>query len=351
MDQFEELLGIIKTISEYLLTGKMACDQAPVEDVVYIVQEHYKRAGIDPSAISEVFVAMLTDAIRRDDRQGMSNTLRTMIAQCQILTELYGVKSTNFDLKLYPYKAKLHYYQNLEKNRSWLEDHPDFRKDSSFSGRGAVYTAITGGYDALHEPAFIDETLDYYLFTDSDDVKSDFYKVIKVENAEGLSPVKLSKMIKIIGNWEYLSDYDFTVWMDGKLQLTGDLRGYIGEYSKGAPLLCFNHYNRDDLYQEALECAQINADDPDLIERQISRYRAEGFPEHFGLIDACLLIKDNRSELLKKTMYDWWSEVKDWAKRDQLSFSYVCWKNGLIYDTSPLLSIDNPIVRTFKHTI
>lgn len=122
------------------------------------------------------------------------------------------------------------------------------------------------------------------------------------------------------------------------------------DYSKGAPLLCFNHYSRDDLYQEAEFCAQINADKPELIREQIERYRDEGFPEHFGLIDACLLVKDNHSELLQKTMNDWWNEVRDYAKRDQLSFSYACWKNGLLYDTSPLLSIDNPVVRTYKHT-
>ncbi len=31
----------------------------------------------------------------------------------------------------------------------------------------AVYTAITGGYDELRDPIYVDDNIDYYAFTDS----------------------------------------------------------------------------------------------------------------------------------------------------------------------------------------
>ncbi len=350
MDQLEEIVGIVKTISEYLRSGKMGCDQVPTDDILYVIREEYKRAGQDPTEASNYYGNLINGCVLKNDSITLSNVLNCVVLQCMTLTELYGIRVTNFDLKLYPYKAEIHYYRNLIKNQEWLKNN-SAEKISDFSGRGAVFSAITGGYDSIRDPEVVDDRLDYYLFTDSDNIQSDVYKVIKVDNEEVLDPVRLSKKIKIIGNWEYLPEYDFTIWMDGKLQITGDLMGYIKEYSKGAPLLCFNHYNRDDLYEEARVCSSIGIDYPEIIQKQVERYRAEGFPERYGLIDACLLVKDNKSESLKRAMNDWWTEVKNGSKRDQLSFSYAFWKNNVIFDTSPLLSIDNPIVRTHKHTL
>ena len=34
-------------------------------------------------------------------------------------------------------------------------------------------------------------------------------------------------------------------------------------------------------------------------------------------------------------MESWWEEIKYNSKRDQLSFNYVAWKNGLKYNSIP----------------
>ncbi len=348
MDQFDEIINIIKTISHYLVSDKIGCEQVPVDDIIYTLEQEYLRVDIKSDTISDTYKRLMLTCIERNDKLFLSGVLDSLVSMCNLLTELYSIQSSDLNLKIYPYRVEAYYYRNKEKNLQWRKRNK--HETSVFSGRGAVYTAVTGGYDAIHEPEIIDDRLDYFLFTDADNVHSDVYKVIKIDNTEGLDAVRLSKMIKIIGNWKYLADYDYTIWADGKLQIQGDLMEYINTYTEGAPLLCFNHYVRDDLYEEAEACASINIDDPVLIRGQIERYHEEGFPEHYGLIDACLLIKDNKSEALKKAMEDWWMEVKNGSKRDQLSFSYAFWKNNVIYDTSPLLSIDNPIVKTHKHT-
>ena len=40
----------------------------------------------------------------------------------------------------------------------------------------AVYTIITGGYDDLREPFYVDDQLDYYVITDSHDTQFDLHR-------------------------------------------------------------------------------------------------------------------------------------------------------------------------------
>ncbi len=349
MDQFEKILDFVKSMCGYLVSGKMECSQVPVDDIIYVIKEEYNRVSLDSNEACESYRALMVSCINRDDRRELAYILESIIHLCKALTAFYGVKTAGFDLQIHPYKVEVAYYRNKERNTEWKKNNK-LQKEPSFKGKGAVYTAITGGYDIVHDPVFVDENLDYYLFTDNENIKSNVFKVVKVDNVENLDPVRLARKIKIVGNWEYLQDYDYTIWTDGKLQIIGDLNEYIVKYAKGAPLLCFNHHDRDDLYDEAQFCAARNTDSSEMIYEQTERYRTEGFPEHYGLTDTCFLIKDNKSIELKKAMMDWWNEVKNGSKRDQISFCYAFWKNNLIYDTSPLISIDNKYVRTYRHS-
>lgn len=344
MDATLDSLGaLIDEMGDWLLSGKIAYDQIPIDNILLYLSEQFKRVDIDGLKIVNQYEEQMRYCVKEDDAINLGMTIKNLMSQAKSLEVVYRDHHVHEQMYESITKAELYYYRNYMKNAQSQMTKP------SFSGKGAVYSAIIGGYDSIRLPEYIDEELDYYLFTDNHDVKSEFFEVIYVDNEEELDSARLSKKIKIIGNWEYLKEYDFTIWLDGKLQITGDLHEYMKKYSMGKPLLCFNHYTRDDLYQEGVACMQLGKDDPDIINAQLRRYLKEGFPQGEGLIDACLLVKDNRSELLKRTMYDWWNEVKNGSKRDQLSFSYVCWKNGLLYDTSPLISILNPYVKTYTH--
>ena len=63
--------------------------------------------------------------------------------------------------------------------------------------------------------------------------------------------------------------------------------------------------------------------------------KSEKYPEHNGLLFASVLIRKHHDENLKKVMEDWWYCVKNYSKRDQLSFNYVAWKNNFVPNTIP----------------
>jgi len=211
-----------------------------------------------------------------------------------------------------------------------------------------IYTAIFGGKDELIEPKFTLKGCDFVCFTDQDFI-SDVWLVRKVE-PEFEDPVRNARMYKVLPH-KYLLEYEISIWIDGNLLLRGDVNELIKKYLKDYNLAIFDHNQhkkrwkklfwvkntedcRDCLYEEAKYLLRIGKDgkykdDPDLMTEQIERYKKEGYPEHNGLAVTMMLIRRHNETDVMQTMEDWWEEIENGSRRDQLSFNYVAWKNKL----------------------
>jgi len=236
---------------------------------------------------------------------------------------------------------------NNEKIRKWHEMYGGDNK-RHFEGRGAVYSAIIGNYDQVKEPKYINPDLEYILFTDNPNLKSDRWKIKLIDNKDELDNVRLARRIKILGH-EYLEGFDYSIWIDGKLEINDDLREYIEQYRGKEPILCFNHYVNDCIYDEKAACVALEKDIPEIMEKQIQRYKEEGYPVHNGLVESGIMVRELRDKRVQKTMELWWKEIIDGSRRDQLSFNYACWKNNLIYDTTDLFIYGNKYVKLYSH--
>lgn len=216
-------------------------------------------------------------------------------------------------------------------------------KKDIFHGKGVVYTVITGSYDKLNEPEYVDEDFDYICLTNNPSLTSKVWKIQIIENPNNLDNVRLARNHKILCN-KYLNQYDYSIYVDGKLQIMGDLRKYIHTYSNGSAMLCFPHFVRDCAYEEAIACVQAGKDNPEIIKQQMQHYCEEGYPVHAGLVDSACLIRSHRDEKLNKVLECWWDEIRTWSRRDQLSFGYACWKNDFHYDISDLFIYENEFI-------
>ena len=166
-----------------------------------------------------------------------------------------------------------------------------------------------------------------------------------LENKENYNVVMLSRLPKILPH-KFFSEYEYSIYLDGKIRCIGNLEEYANLYGKDAPMLCFPHFVRDCIYDEAEECISLNLDDETKIRKQMNFYRNEGMPEHFGLIDACCMVRKHHNKDVVKTMEIWWDQFKKWdSRRDQLSFNYACWKSGLEYDICNLYSYNNNYIK------
>ena len=206
-----------------------------------------------------------------------------------------------------------------------------------------VYTSIFGPQFYLHDPKMKLDGWDFVCFTDRTDIESDVWTIrptLKIYDG-----VRDSKKPKILPH-RYLQEYDISLWIDGDVQIIGDINFLVDTYLQDKDYAVFNHKycsgnnSRSCIYEEARFIKWIGdqqspkryKDNLDVINSQMDRYRKDGYPENNGQARNSGIFRRHNNKDIIKTMEDWWVEFKYGSKRDQLSFPYVAWKNNLDFN-------------------
>lgn len=191
----------------------------------------------------------------------------------------------------------------------------------------AVVTAITGGFDKLHEPKYFDENADYFAFMNQK-VKSNVWQIIPVEYTHFKQPRMSAKIYKILIH-KYL-DYDYWLWIDGSLVLTDSITELIDKYLDDTDMALFKHRFRDCIYEEHLASIRNTqhaiGESINVRKKQIERYKSEGFPKKYGLYECTFILRKNNKNI-RKFNNDWWAEISIASSSDQVPFMYTLWKN------------------------
>jgi hypothetical protein len=182
------------------------------------------------------------------------------------------------------------------------------------------WTVITGSYDDLKEPIKPNPSWDFVCFTNQD-LKSDTWNIVRIE---GENNRKLSRKYKIPN---LFPEYDISVFCDATFQLRKNLDIFALNKKEGIWLK--RHPQRQCAYEEAEIVALKNLDKSEVIDKHILRYRAEGFPEQYGLWRCGIMVRNPKDEKITELCETWWKEVEAGTWRDQISFPYACWKTGL----------------------
>jgi len=193
-----------------------------------------------------------------------------------------------------------------------------------------IYTAIFGRYDRLRDEQFISEDYDYVCFTDMP-YRSQVWD-IRVCVPVPFDPVRSARIHKICPH-RYLPEYEYSVWMDGNIVLRGPVEPIIETYLSGCNIAMYSHMGtydkRDCIYEEADTVIQQQKDKKNVVMRQMQRYELEGYPRNNGLVASMIVFRRHCEPDIVKAMEQWWLEIKNHSKRDQLSFNYVAWKQNL----------------------
>ena len=200
---------------------------------------------------------------------------------------------------------------------------------------GVVYTCLTGNYDTLRQPVYVDENWDYVCFTDDENLVAQ--KNVGVWKIRPLAfqerdNTRNSRYHKINPH-KLFPEYEQSIWCDSNVNI---LSSYIFEQilKRKTDILVPVHFCRDCIYDEFAEVEKLGYDDVDVIRHQEKLLEDDGFPKKWGLAETNVLYRKHLKPEIMKTMDMWWSFVRDFSKRDQLSFTYVLWKNG--YDVKNL---------------
>ena len=189
----------------------------------------------------------------------------------------------------------------------------------------AVYTCITGNYDVLRNPIDCGLDVDYICFTNNKSLHSDIWN-IKYISDEKMDNIHLARYVKLFPH-VYLKEYDTSIWVDGKFQIKADLKEYVVKYEKTKSMLCYPHFARDCIYDEAAVCKRIKNCVVADVDRQIDKYKNLNYPANNGLYETGCIVRNHHDIAIQTIMNDWWNEIEKFSYRDQLSFSYVLWKN------------------------
>tara|TARA_Y100000310_G_C20704363_1_gene833730 strand:+ start:23230 stop:24972 length:1743 start_codon:yes stop_codon:yes gene_type:complete len=194
-----------------------------------------------------------------------------------------------------------------------------------------VYTAIFGAYDSqLVETQYDHEKFDFVCFTDQKRLKSDTWDIryISTPPVPNDNP-RSSYYYKTNPHVVWGLDYDISVWMDAscnKLDIT-NLEKMIEEFKTlGTSLYIEKHPGRTCIYAELEANCRLKKDDEDAMRKHVEGYRAEGMPEQFGMVETGLQIRKHNEVTVIEFQDALWQEIKNKTRRDQLSWTYVQWK-------------------------
>ena len=208
----------------------------------------------------------------------------------------------------------------------WLKIHKKLWSDEK--NKKVIYTCITGKYDSLLEPVKINDDFDYVCFTDNPEFESDVWDIRPLPNeVNGLSQIKKQRYVKLNPH-KFLSDYDISIWVDGNVEVMGDVNTLLSKVMRSdCSVYVPKHPSRMCIYAESKAVLSMKKDTNDIVDPQMKRYKSEGFPEKYGLLQSNIMIRKHNNPDCIRLMEDWTKEIIGGSHRDQLSFNYCCWKN------------------------
>jgi hypothetical protein len=184
-----------------------------------------------------------------------------------------------------------------------------------------IYTAIFGNYEELKEPAVVTAGWKYICFTDQP-FKSKTWDIMTIPQY-GDDSTRSARYFKIMYHRHITAEK--SIWVDGSFTISCDLDKFWNTHFV-SPFSVPKHPVRDCVYEEFEACIKDKRGGLNDLLNQCERYRRVGLPEHNGLIQSGLLLRENSREVIKFCEY-WWRELEQSSTRDQIAFAMIAWHN------------------------
>ena len=192
------------------------------------------------------------------------------------------------------------------------------------------YTYISDDYNELKDHTHMVKDWDYVCFTNN----KNLIKLGRVGNWQ-IRKSQFEKLdAKRNSGWHkthphvLFPEYEKSVWIDSNIDvLTDFLEKTLANTTK--KLFVPIHYERNCIYDEIDEVKKTGHDTPEKCDATYSFLRAEKMPEKYGLNETNIMLREHNDDLLKSIDEMWWDCIKNYSKRDQLSFSYCLFKHDI----------------------
>lgn len=191
--------------------------------------------------------------------------------------------------------------------------------------RIVVFTAVTGGYDVLRDPKYVLPNCDYIVFADRP-LDCKVWQVHPLNYYEE-DIARAARFVKLHPHL-YFPNHRISIWIDANISLEGDPQPFIDCLGEDGVMALFPHPHRNCIYVEARECIKRSKDGAEVIEQQVSKYKARAFPEDAGLFETGVLVRRHMDPKCKQLMAAWWKELFLGSRRDQISLPVAIHDTG-----------------------
>jgi hypothetical protein len=193
-----------------------------------------------------------------------------------------------------------------------------------------VYTCVFGGFDRVFPPVAPEPQTDYVLISDEPDLSIPGWRTMVVDPAPFRSTRAANRHFKMLGH-QLFPGYDASVYVDGNVRILGKTSRLAERFlATAAAFGTYRHPDRNSVMAEVEECCrrgQVSSREAALAE--LDAYKAEGFPDSGGLMEATIIFKNHHHPALQPAMQLWWELFDRYRSRDQFSLPYVVWRTNL----------------------
>lgn len=195
-----------------------------------------------------------------------------------------------------------------------------------------VYTVLVGGYDDVLQPKVVDDRFDYILFSnDFKETKQGVWSVREIPRVVENDNKRLSRYPKTHPE-RLLSDYKASLYIDANIQIQDQwvYDRFVELYAQGIEFAGIQLVltGRDCIYEHSFDMCQNLLEHDYIAIKQCHLLHELGFPRHFGLNENNVLYRIHNGKM-KATDEEWWEWILNYSSRDQFSFMYCLWKNGV----------------------
>ncbi|MGB3147089.1 MAG: glycosyltransferase domain-containing protein [Paracoccaceae bacterium] len=193
-----------------------------------------------------------------------------------------------------------------------------------------IYSALYGDSEPLNLDVFGGFTsVRRVFFTDRADLRLPGAEVI-IDTEGGLDTTRASRRAKLRPH-RYFPDEEWSIWIDNKSSLLRDPLAIVEDLRPRTDVsfFAYPHFIRDCVYQEARAVLENGLEDHRIVADRLRQYRAEGMPEHAGLIEGHFIVRRHHDPAVSQFGDLWFEELCRHSRRDQLSFPYLVWKTAL----------------------
>ena len=197
--------------------------------------------------------------------------------------------------------------------------------------QACVYSVLVGGYEELLEqPVARSSDVDFILFTDDCDLKSDTWQIRTEDPILPPDPARSSRYAKILPH-RVLPEYDVSIYVDNCLLLREPPETILDELLPDDAAFALNaHDYRDTVRAEFEAVIELEKDAPWVCAEQLEHYERW----HRDVLDekplwTGFMIRRHHNPVLVRTMELWWTQLLRYSKRDQLSIMMALRETGL----------------------